>query len=514
MKRLLPALVGLTAVLSVLPFLTQWHSAVNDECVVALGASRMLQGDWPFRDFDTRFSPGTYVLLALTFGLTGESLISMRLLMLTNAFVLAFFVYLIAARCLPRGPALLSTTWFLLTSLAHWPVTSYHWVGIAGQLAATWCLLGWEESRRPGWIAGASAASALAGWALQSDGAACILAGILVLAYWRAPWSDWAVAVGTTLGVSLLLWLPFLLVAGVEEVYAQTVLSATRYTVPFNRFPYSLALLASPWSAVQGYASAGQWLGMLATGCFALTLTLKYALFYPVLLAGLIDAYWRRDRALAVVTLSLAAQVLSGSVRQELLYFNYLAPLWLIVLAGLLRRGRWLAVILTVIFTIQYVWLLVDSRRFHYPIVTPRGTLYAGSPEEANLYNDVLSLAAQLTPPGTPTIAYPYASAFLFASGVRNAARPPVLVPVLYPIESAREARQRMDELGVTTVYQFPVSPEGIASNSPTVTPSRFLESSRAFDDVLLSGFAPIQQFGRAAVVYRRESPSPPAKSR
>lgn len=84
---------------------------IYDEGIVVYGASRILTGDVPYRDFWTMYGPGQYYTLAILFKVFGPSLMVERLWDVIVRAALSVLIYLTARKLTSRGLSLI--TWFL-----------------------------------------------------------------------------------------------------------------------------------------------------------------------------------------------------------------------------------------------------------------------------------------------------------------------------------------------------------------------------------------------------------------
>lgn len=75
-----------------MPYLSIYQG-MEDEAVTVLGADRLLQGEWPYLDWDTRHTPGSYFLCAGWFLVVGTSMFSVRMLMVFVAALLGLLQY-------------------------------------------------------------------------------------------------------------------------------------------------------------------------------------------------------------------------------------------------------------------------------------------------------------------------------------------------------------------------------------------------------------------------------------
>lgn len=81
---------------------------IYDEGIVVYGASRVLKGDIPYRDFWTMYAPGQFYVIALLFKIFGESLFITRLYSATINLLIVLMVYFIVKRLSSEKLALLS----------------------------------------------------------------------------------------------------------------------------------------------------------------------------------------------------------------------------------------------------------------------------------------------------------------------------------------------------------------------------------------------------------------------
>ena len=71
------------------------YFGMDDEAVTVLGATRLLRGEWPYYHWDTRHTPGSYLLSALYFGVFGSDRLATRSLMGLIAALSGLLVYAI-----------------------------------------------------------------------------------------------------------------------------------------------------------------------------------------------------------------------------------------------------------------------------------------------------------------------------------------------------------------------------------------------------------------------------------
>lgn len=81
---------------------------IYDEGIVVYGASRILKGDIPYRDFWTMYAPGQFYIVAFLFKIFGQNLFITRIYSATINLLIVLLVYLIIKRLSDKKLALLS----------------------------------------------------------------------------------------------------------------------------------------------------------------------------------------------------------------------------------------------------------------------------------------------------------------------------------------------------------------------------------------------------------------------
>lgn len=119
-KLKLPGLIFLIILfsLSFVYLLIGYRFSINegyfDEGLSVYGATRVLNGDIPYKDFWSLYAPGEFYLLAGIFKLFGISIVAERIATVVIEALLALFIYILAKRFIPTKPAL--AVWLLTLS--------------------------------------------------------------------------------------------------------------------------------------------------------------------------------------------------------------------------------------------------------------------------------------------------------------------------------------------------------------------------------------------------------------
>jgi hypothetical protein len=490
-----------------LPAFSQYHVGINDEAVISLGADRLLAGEFPYRDWDSRFPTGSYALTALLFSFFGVGMVAVRITMLLTTAILGLLLFVIGCRLMSKPWALLAWAMAMSGALSQVAILSYHWIAIIFFLSGILALVIWVQQPETPALVGFAVSFSGACWTLQSEAAALLLTATVVFVTRRSYLGRQGLGylLGAFLGSSLLLWSYVLVTASPLEVWRDNVANAVGLTVDFNRSPYSLGHLSQRWSGfLASWEGAALNLPVAVWAAhsvsYLLVWTIDYGLFFPVLALGLTAGWRQRKEApgFSTVVLGLLVLTLICRHRQDMLYLKYLTPLWYVTLCYLLQRWAprpkvW-ATLLALVYGISFLFSIQESRTYSHRVSTPRGVLYTASPDQAAVLNALYRRAYSLTPPGTSTAAFPYAPGFLFLSGVKNVIRPPVLAPMLYTREQILQARQAIEASRPEYIYHFPLGEDAVLKDYPLVDPAAFREEYAWTKETLLKGYQRFDQ--------------------
>lgn len=208
--------------------------------------------------------------------------------------------------------------------------------------------------------------------------------------------------------------------------------------------------------------------------------SLKYALFFPVVVAAGFLALKKRNHWVAV-SLFLFFWLLVARERLDLLYTNYLMPLWYVVLVGSLvslresfpRLGKALLGSLAALYFAAMLGAWKYSSGFLYPIHTARGVLWSADMSVAEGYQELCSVAYKITPPGTKAFVWPYGAGFYFLAGLDNPSRLDFLVPGWQDAQQVELALRQIVSADVEYLYYFPLTME-LLKDYPNIDPDFF----------------------------------------
>ncbi len=114
---------------------------VYDEGIILFGASRVMRGELPYRDFWTQYSPGQYYFLAGLFSVVGKSVLAARWWDVLTRALLALAFAALAARAGGRSAAVpvwaLSLIWLTYYGFFSYPIFQ----GLLFSVACLWAFL-------------------------------------------------------------------------------------------------------------------------------------------------------------------------------------------------------------------------------------------------------------------------------------------------------------------------------------------------------------------------------------
>lgn len=416
---------------------------MTDEAVAVLGGQRLLAGEWPYRDWYTHLTPGSYVVSAAWLAVCGDSGLSLRLLAGLISSLTGLLVHACSLRVSARPSPQVYLPWLLWTTsgINEFPVYSYHWLASLATMAAFACCLGWVQQRTPRWAGALGVCQALAFWLLQSDGLAVGLMAAAVALRFRPSGGRWFVA-GAGLA-SLLLWLPFL--AWSDAIWHDNVALAQH--LQFNRNPYSWHNLQEFLGHYAGLTQVRQPLFLLAAGSHAGLNALRYATF-PLLLAAAVGLGLRQRRPLLEASgWCLLGWWLASMNRLTVPYLAFLNPGWSLlagaVLASLPAAAWWVSAAACLELVGWSARTALRGQTFVYPVSTPAGVYWCDDPSTAAGVK-ALDSWLQRVPRSDSLLAFPYAcyvyTVWHRPNPVRWDVLPPGLTdPAAFPAARARQ---------------------------------------------------------------------------
>ncbi len=505
---------------AVAPYACQMHAGINDEGIVINGGLRIVAGQIPYRDFDLFYTPGSMVITALWFKVVGFSIESARWLMTLWAGLIASLIFLISDKLLSRPYAYLPPILFAISGYSEWPVLSYHWFAIAGLLLCCHHSLVWQKSKDARSVVWAGIGCGFAGACLQSEGVASFAAAVctLLLGSSEQTWKERVQLLFIFLGGILVIWLPLvlgLMVTGAFNGFVEnTILRAFSGLYHYHAGKYDLsrrvlqpwANFFAQWPSTWGFAQIAWALDSIATiGVW----TVKYALLFPVTAAACILGY-RAKQETRVLCLFLVFWMFMKRERLDLLYSNYLMPLWYIALVLCLfsLKKHWpklagvgfSSLISLYSLSIYSTWTYTTS--FTESIPTASGVLWSRQPDLAEHYRELYRTAARLTPPGTRTFAWPFAASFYVLSQTINPSRLDFMAAGWQDAAQAQAVEQTLTD--VQYLYYAPI-PREVLVDYPNIDPDVFEREIQNQLKIVTRNYQPYARIGQV-IIFRRKS--------
>ncbi len=141
------AFLFLSALVLVALAMPRWLN-VFDEGMILTGASRVLDGAWPHRDFYSNYGPGEYAIVALGFKAFGASAVVERALDVVIKSGVVCLVYSVSLNLMSRGAAVIVTAvsalWIALAGAPSYPI----WGSMLFMLVAVKTVFPTLEGRR------------------------------------------------------------------------------------------------------------------------------------------------------------------------------------------------------------------------------------------------------------------------------------------------------------------------------------------------------------------------------
>lgn len=462
------------------------HSSLEpDEGIVLEGAQRILDGQIPYKDFFTFYTPGSFYLIAIVFKIFGNSFVVARLSLAVAGAACSLLAYLIAKRTCSHGfavfVALLTTT----AGFAYRFLVLHNWYSTLLAVLALYTLVRWLENSRPSWAFATGSFCSLTLMFEQSKGAGLILGVMMAvlavkLAQVKLPITQ-ADTIGSAAGIVWPVALTVLYFAahGAVGVMIEDLLWPLRHYTTANHVPYGYQNW-SPHSRELIFHAGPAW--AIAVKVVAVSPGLIVP-FLPLSAIGLL-VYWIRQGRSGRASLRYSAQHLSVcsvvtgllisviAVRADNIHFMYLAPFWYIPLAWILEGSAFrskflhtisplLVLLVALTFGLMSLALLVTATGAHNRVATRRGDIKTGKPDT------VISFVVDHTAAGQKILVYPYLPLYYYLTGTRSAAPLDYFQPGMNTAAQAKEVISSLENGNVQALLYEPSFAENIATSWP-----------------------------------------------
>ena len=426
------AVLVLLGCLSYLSVFRRFSSMEPDEGIVLQGATRVLAGQIPYRDFFSFYTPGSFYLTAGLFWIFGNSFAVARTSLAVTGALCSTITYPLARRVCSRWIALLSAVLATVVGTAFRFLVLHNYYSTLFACLAVFAAVKFVERRTSGWAFAVSSFTALTFLVEQSKGGCLgvgLLAGFLLLrkSLGRLPLRAFAAG---------LIW-PFLITFGYFAAHHATIQMVSSWLWPLhhyttaNHVPYGW----QDWSDEKRAIIFGT--GPTVARVVKV-IAVSPGFIVPVLplIAVALLFYWAKrfrtrrefdaEAGYYVIMCSAFTGLLLSVVmaRSDILHFLYLAPLWYVVLAwilgaparsSLLSRIRPMLILyVATAFGILSFAVLLATTGAHTRLETRRGIVVTSDRDTVIPYLQAHSR------PGDAILIYPYLPLYNYLTATRS----------------------------------------------------------------------------------------------
>jgi 4-amino-4-deoxy-L-arabinose transferase-like glycosyltransferase len=405
-----------------------------DEGILLQGAVRILQGQVPYRDFFSFYTPAGYYVYAALFKVFGTSIVVARATLIAYAAFFASVTYLLARRAGSRTQSAFAACLLTLICLPSRFAVLHNWDSTVAAVLALYCAVRYLENNSAwrlllcGFFAGATLM-------LEQSKGAGLLLGLTIAAaalYRLEPRRH---------SLHQLFWLSLGTLAPVATVLVYfashgALLPMLRaWTWPLqhytsvNRLPYGFL----QWLPVRDVLrtshllDGGITLLVLLATCVTAALPIVLLGAWSVVLTRLLlrKIELRADARFAVLHGAVLFGVFAATLatgRADFYRLAYMAPLFFFAIPSL-ADGRLLGIptlaklqpftgsLLGAAFVLCGLLLTTSARQASYRLDTPRGPIRTSAPDSILPYLDAH------VAPGAKLLVYPYVPLYSFLSG-------------------------------------------------------------------------------------------------
>src|SRR5260370_2300984 len=169
-ERVPPLLVFLFSVVYLCAFL-RYSSLEPDEGILLQGAQRVLDGQIPYRDFFSFYTPGSFYFVAAVFKVFGNSFVMARLSLAITGATCSVLTYSLARRVCSRGFALFAAALATVAGVAYRFLVLHNWYSTLLACLALYSAVRFLESRKQTWAFATGSLCSLTVMFEQSKGA-------------------------------------------------------------------------------------------------------------------------------------------------------------------------------------------------------------------------------------------------------------------------------------------------------------------------------------------------------
>jgi len=452
-----------------------------DEGIVLQGATRILDGQIPYRDFFSFYTPGSFYLVAALFRLFGNSFLVARSSLAVAGAVCSVITYLLCRRVCSRGISVLAAVLATMTGAAFRFLVLHNCYSTLFACLTLYAALRFVETSSTRWGFTASSLVAITFLFEQSKGgglAVGLFVGFLLLGKPASsrPFDLISVLVG-------LAW-PFLLTFGYFALHGALSPMIQDWLWPLHHYT-AANRVAYGWQNWSDHTRDVIFRSGPAAARIAKTIAISPVFVIPVLplLGCACLVYWavrirREDGAsaearyfivVASATLGLLLSIVI--VRADILHFIYLVPLWYVVLGwvlgapiesrALLRVRPALVFYVAIAFGMLGFAVLLATTGAHQTLQTVRGEIITGE------LDTVVPYLQTHTKAGDEFLVYPYLPLYNYLTGTRSPSRYDYFQPGMNTREQAADIIHSLEWKHVNAVLIEPSFAEKFANSWP-----------------------------------------------
>ena len=483
-ERQLERGIGVLLFLACLGYLwvfRRFTSMEPDEGIVLQGATRLLDGQIPYRDFFSFYTPGSFYLAAALFHFFGNSFAVARSSLAFAGAGCSVITYLLCRRVCSRGISLLAAVLATMTGAAFRFLVLHNCYSTLFACLAVYAAVRFVETLSSRWGFAATSLTAITFLFEQSKGgglALGLLLGFVLLGKRTGTSrSQWA-AFGVGLAWPFLLTFGYFARHGAFRVMIQDWLWPLHHYTAANHVAYG-------WQNWSDHTRDAIFVTGPAAARIAKIIAVSPGFVIPVLpLVGCAFlVYWTvqihreyRDSSqphyYIVIGSALSGVLLSVvMVRADILHFIYLVPLWYVVLAWVLGAPTTSRALLrfrpAIIFYVALAFgmlgfaVLLATTGAHNKINTRRGDITTAAADTVVRY-----LQAH-TEAGDEFLVYPYLPMYNYLTGTRSPSRFDYFQPGMNTPEQADEVVRSLKSKDVNAVLIEPSFSAKFANSWP-----------------------------------------------
>jgi len=465
----------------------------RDEGIVLQGAARILQGQLPYRDFFSFYTPGSYFWNAWLIKVFGDSILVPRTVVLLYGAMFSVLTFVLARRMASRTGAVAASLLLLICCLPVRFLVTHNWDSTAAALLALYCALGFLRNPSLGRAAGIGFLTSLSVLFNQARGVGLLLGllvGFLMLRS-RLPksWmtSRHLLVMGAAFGLPLLATASFFAAHGALGAMTEGLLWAPRHYTVANRVPYGfITIPISEW--VELFDSGPLW--ERALHLFIISPIFIVCALPIVLVLIALWCAWKRRPDLDPAQVS--AVILSGAVvfgslvsvvatRADSTHVTFITPLffflmpwvverWSAPFLGLRKAAPLLAVYVLFSFTAYGLTLLWLVRENTVQQQTRR------SLGRVVRKNETIEFIEAHFPAGSTLLVHPYFPVYSFLTRTVSPLPYDFLYSGMHTREQFEEGVARLERLRPGAVLYEPGFAGKIPTTSPRMPAARMVE--------------------------------------